>query len=115
MLSFFASSAASAFNRDVALAQTKRFDVLARPLGRRRGANVLPGMLEIRSRVPITAFADLHELTVIAARFRAIAGRFCRATRAIHRPESIRLLLQADLELFQRVCRLIRFEQHLAE
>src|SRR5437773_3537720 len=54
----------STFHELSGLAQTKRFNVLARPLGRRRGANVLPGMLEIRSRVPITAFADLHELTV---------------------------------------------------
>src|SRR5207302_1176286 len=70
---------------------------------------------EAAPRAAVAAFANLDELTVVAARLRAIAGRFCRTTGAVHRSESIRLSLQVGLEFLQGGRGLIRFEQHLAE
>src|SRR5262245_13764257 len=72
-------------------------------------------MLKIRSTAFVATFADLRELAVVGARLRAIACRFGSATGTIDGPESIRLFLQASLELFQRVRRLLRVEQHLAQ
>src|SRR5262252_6730558 len=72
-------------------------------------------MLEFWSTAFVAAFADLRELTVVDARLRAIAGRLGSAAGTIDRPESIRLFLQASLEFFQRVRRLLRVEEHLAQ
>jgi hypothetical protein len=83
--------------------------------GRGRRSGDLTRVRQLGPTLLIAALTDLHQLSVVGASLRRIAGRFRGAAGAVHRAEAIRFLLQVGLELLQRVRRLVRLEEHLAE